>query len=296
MTRRITAGSACVRHVSATQTNPNRVIPMDSDRLDESVWWFFSAVLLICILFFLGTAEGQTVTSVLPIGPDQYTEQVYRATGLLYAQDERGAMNMRCTVTAIEKEPGGYVFVTAAHCVGDDDEEKERVKPEKVFFFITTDGAGSKEFMKAELIGAGYQHESDDFALLRVHTDAVLPLVAIGDDVTDHIGQPILNVASPAGLGKQTFKGIVSSPRLDRPVVSGDINWTGAMMVQMAGVTGGSSGSAIICMNQRAICGFLVGTIQGSETIAIPVSKFKAFRKAITEGTYEYFKPKGAKK
>src|SRR5262249_53215035 len=58
-------------------------------------------------------------------------------------------------------------------------------------------------------------------------------------------------------LGKQTFKGIVSSPKLARPVISGDINWTEAMTVQLFGANGGSSGSAIVCLQQRAICGFL---------------------------------------
>ncbi len=229
-----------------------------------------------------------------PPTDDQYIEQVlYKATGLLYNQADDGAMHMRCTVTAIEKTQKGYIFVTAAHCVGSDDTEKEKVKPDKTYFFITTDSdGGSKDFMKAKLIGAGYQHESDDFALLEVETEQQFPLVAVGNDVSDHSGQPIVNVASPLGLGKQTFKGIVSSPKVSRPVVDGDINWTEAMAIQLFGANGGSSGSAIICLQQRAICGFLVGTIGATNTIAIQVSRFKVWRKAIGEGKYEYFKPK----
>jgi hypothetical protein len=259
----------------------------------------FFAVILMLAAFAqkatLGVAPPQRIVETAVLSDDQYIEQVlYKATGLLYNQADDGAMHMRCTVTAIEKTPKGYIFVTAAHCVGSDDTEKERVKPDKTYFFITSDSdGGSKDFMKAKLLAAGYQHESDDFALLEVETDQQFPLIAIGDDVTDHSGQPVVNVASPLGLGKQTFKGIVSSPKLARPVVEGDINWTEAMAIQLFGANGGSSGSAIICLKQRAICGFLVGTIGGTK-IAIQVSRFKTFRRLVAEGKYEYFKPKKA--
>ena len=256
-----------------------------------------AAILTLLAPFAQKTAPGnlsQQAAGSAVLNDDQYIEQVlYKATGLLYNQADDGAMHMRCTVTAIEKTPKGYIFVTAAHCVGSDDTEKERVKPDKTYFFITSDSdGGSKDFMKAKLLAAGYQHESDDFALLEVETDQQFPLIAVGEDVADHSGQPIVNVASPLGLGKQTFKGIVSSPRLARPVVEGDINWTQAMAIQLFGANGGSSGSAIICLKQRAICGFLVGTIGGTNTIAIQVSRFKAFRLLVAEGKYEYFKPK----
>src|SRR5260370_2323516 len=227
-----------------------------------------------------------------PPTDDQYIEQVlYKATGLLYNQADDGAMHMRCTVTAIEKTQKGYIFVTAAHCVGSDDAEKEKVKPDKTYFLISEDrDGGSRDFMKAKLIGAGSQHESDDFALLEVETEQQFPLVAVGNDVSDHSGQPIVNVASPLGLGKQTFKGIVSSPKVSRPVVDGDINWTEAMAIQLFWANGGSSGSAIICLQQRAICGFLVGTIGGRNTLPIQGSRFKVRREAIAARTCEIFK------
>src|SRR5260370_21865503 len=99
-----------------------------------------------------------------PPTDDQYIEQVlYKATGLLYNQADDGAMHMRCTVTAIEKTQKGYIFVTAAHCVGSDDTEQEKVKPDKTYFYITADSdVASKDFMKATLIGVGYPHRSDE--------------------------------------------------------------------------------------------------------------------------------------
>lgn len=228
--------------------------------------------------------------STPPQTEDQFIDSVYRSTALLYSQDESGGMHMRCTTTAIEKTPKGYTFVTASHCVGKDNEEKERVEPDRVKFFITADEKDKKEFLSAQLIAAGYKHRSDDFALFSVETTQDFPLVAIGKDVTDHSGQPVLNVASPNGLGKQVFKGIVSSPFLDRSIVFEDINWTDAMLIAMVGTNGGSSGSAIVCLSQRAICGFLVGTIAETNTVGIPVSKFSKFREAIKNNKYRWFK------
>ena len=221
---------------------------------------------------------------------EQFIAQtLYPATALLYSQDESGSMKMTCTATAIEKTPKGYVFVTASHCACKDLEDKEYAKPEKAFFYITPDEPGEKQFLKASLVACGYQHKGDDFALFDVNTEKAFPVVAIGDDVTDHAGQPVVNIASPGGLGRQTFRGAVSAPKLDRSVESGDISWTGAMLLQLPGTNGGSSGSAIVCVNQRAICGFLVGVINETSIVAIPVSKYKAFRKAVDAKTYKNY-------
>jgi S1-C subfamily serine protease len=221
----------------------------------------------------------------------EFIDQVlYPATVLLYEQDEQGGMNMLCTATAIEKIDKGYYFATASHCAAEEDESKKEVRAIKTFFFITPDESGTKNFIKAEVVVCGYRHRGDDFCIFKVLTDKVFPVIGLGVDEVLHGGQDIFNVASPLGLGKQVFKGVVSSPKLDRPIVVEDINWTNTMLVQLFGTNGGSSGSAIICANQRAICGFLVGTINGTEVVAVPVSRFKAFRDLVNAKKYKWFK------
>ena len=241
------------------------------------------ALLLGLLLATLGVCAAQSDEAFIE-------KTLYPATALLYSQDSQGGMNMHCTVTAIKKLDTGYRFVTAAHCVAQDNEARKEVEIRRTSFFITSDTIGSKEFLPARVVVAGYQHRGDDFALLDVETDAIFPTIEIGTDVVSHSGESVVNMASPQGLGKQIFMGHVSSPKLDRPVESGDISWTGAMLVQLFGTNGGSSGSAIVSTKQKAICGFLVGSIGGTSIVAIPVSKYKTFLKLYEEGKYKWFK------
>jgi hypothetical protein len=207
------------------------------------------------------------------------------AVALLYSQDEAGDMKMRCTATAIGKTKDGYEFVSAAHCGCEDDTENHTVSPEKTFFFITTDGDEGKEFLRANLTGCGYRHAGDDFSFFSIETKEQLPTVALGSD--PQMGDRVVNVASPLGLGRQAFFGTVSSRTLNRPVVVEDINWTGVVLLQMFGVNGGSSGSAVVCLDQKAICSVIVGSIDKTSITAMPVSRLLKVRKALADGKYK---------
>jgi len=211
------------------------------------------------------------------------------ATVLLYSQDSQGGMKMRCTATAIEKIPKGYEFVTAAHCGCEDNVEKKTVSSERTYFYITRDEPKDKTFEKADVVGCGYRHAGDDFMILDVETANAFPVITLGKDPV--LLEPIINVSSPLGLGKQVFLGSVSSPILDRPVLDNDINWTGAVLLQMFGIAGGSSGSSVICLDQQAICAFVVGGIgdNGSTVTALPVSRLVSLRKSFKGKTYKYW-------
>lgn len=244
-------------------------------------------------MFRLGFWLGLFLLFVVPVSAqnqqdiDYVNHVFYPATALLYAEDSQGGMHMRCTATAIEKTKTGYVFVTAAHCGAVDDEAHKTVSPEKTFFYITADESADKDFMKAEPIGAGYRHRGDDFMLFEVKTEKNFPVVALGNDPV--VLESIVNVASPLGLGKQVFIGTVSKTRLDRPVVEDDINWTNAAMLQLFGTDGGSSGSAVVCLDQKAICAFVVGSVDKTTMIAMPVSRLKAVIVGLRDGSYKYW-------
>lgn len=211
----------------------------------------------------------------------------FPATVLLYSQDEHGSMNMRCTATAISQKDDTTEFVTAAHCACSDDTEHELAKPEAHYFFITADAKDTKQFVRAKLEGCGYQHKGIDVALFSVKTKDY-PLVGVGAD--PEAMDTVVNVASPLGLGKQVFTGTVTSPMVDREIVAGDINWTRAVLVQIPGTDGGSSGSAIVCLQQKAICAFLVGTANDTTMVAMPVSRMVKFREELGAGKYKYWK------
>lgn len=222
--------------------------------------------------------------------PDTLSSRLRQAVALLYSQDESGSLQMRCTATAFEKHGGTYLFASAAHCVGSDRSERA-ADPSTTPFYITFDDAGEKTFFRAQAKMVGYQHKGDDFATFEVASKQTWPTIPLGDekkvDVEDRASAALLNVAAPLGLGKQMFRGFVSNVFLDRPIIQDDINWSGTMLLQISSGPG-SSGSALVSEAQEAIVGFLVGTVGGSNVIGIPVSRFKAFRKASEAGTYKY--------
>lgn len=235
---------------------------------------------VVCLLAF--STFAQTGTDL-----DFVNKVFYPATALLYSQNSDGSMQMRCTATAIEKTDNYYVFVTAAHCGAEDNAESKTVSPEQTFFYITPDQVDNKTFLKADPIGAGYRHRGDDFMLFKVETDHEFQVVKLGKD--PRALESIVNIASPLGLGKQVFMGVVSNPSFDRPIVEEDINWTNAVGLQLFGTDGGSSGSAVVCLDQQAICAFVVGSVGGTTIVAMPVSRLEAVIAALKDGSYKYW-------
>ena len=219
--------------------------------------------------------------------------RVYRATALLYAQDENGGMTMHCTATLYAKAPGGYLVVTASHCLSDQEnfdveDTSKHIKAVVQPQFLTFDAVDTKEFLKAEVLAVGVQSKGDDFAILYVKLDREISTIPLGDESKEVFGSEVMSVASPAGLGRQLMHGYISMPRLDRPVKQNEINWTDAMMLQIPSGPG-SSGSSIISIHQEKIIAFLVGAYAGNNIIAIPVSRFKNFSKSINEHKYRWW-------
>lgn len=218
-----------------------------------------------------------------------FIDRVKNATALLYSQNEAGGMRMHCTVTASQKVGNVYTFVSAAHCIGNDDVQKERVAAYRnIPFYITFDESDEKRFYRAKVKSVGYQHRGDDFAEFEVTSNQTWPTIPIGDERKEEEGNAVLNIASPLGLGRQVFHGHISKIDLDRPIVQGDINWKGTVLLQMTGTNGGSSGSAVISEKQGAIVAFLVGTIGGTTITAIPASRFAEFKTRVAEKKYKW--------
>jgi hypothetical protein len=213
-----------------------------------------------------------------------------QATALLYVQLEDGSMRMMCTATAFEKKGDLTYFVSAAHCLSEDDEDHDRVNVSQAGWYVTFDDPDNKSFTQAKIVGAGYQHRGDDFAVLEVKLPKEVPVIPLAAD-DPSLGEELSNFASPGGFGKQLFRGHVSMEKLDRPMIEGDINWKGSTLLQTLSGPG-SSGSAVISKKQRGIMAFIVGRISGSPSVvSIPVSKFKAFWTDVQAGKYKWYKP-----
>lgn len=223
----------------------------------------------------------------------EFVKRVYSSVVLLYAQDETGGMKMRCTATAyrrIDAKDGAKKtrFVSAAHCVeGNTDEEQARQK-----FFVTLDAEGAKTFLPAVLVKAGDKKKGDDFSIFEVEGDKI-PVIPVGDDKPLAVGDQVVDVSSPFGLGKIYFEGYIGCLHIDRPPLdAGEVQWNDVMIAEIGGGPG-SSGSSVVSVDQKAIIGFLVGSFNGNVgMIVVPVDKFKKFEAQVDAGTYKKTPPK----
>jgi len=246
--------------------------------------------LALLFAFFGGVALGA------PHDTEPLENDFMNATTLLYGQDESGSMKMLCTATAFEREGKVYHFAAAAHCVSEDDTDHERVQMHQMSWFITFDDLKDKNFVSAKVLGVGYQHRGDDFAVFEVVIEKrAVPIMPLAEN--PHLGEVIVNIASPLGLGKQLFRGHVSMEHLNRPLIQDSINWKGAALLQMS-VGPGSSGSAVVSLRQKGIVAFLVGELsqqRGSPNIvAIPVEKFKKFWTDVKAKKYKWYREEDA--
>ena len=222
--------------------------------------------------------------------PESLNQRVYDSVVLLYVQDGAGDMRMACTATAFDQKKSAdqkktvYRFVSAAHCVEGNDDAQQKLEK----FYISSDSNGEKNYLLAKLVQAGDKTQGDDFSLFEVTTADTFVVTPLGDDSTLKAGDGVVNVAGALGLGKQFFQGYISEQHVDRPPVNiGVVVWTDLMLVEIGGGPG-SSGSAIVSTDQKAIVGFLVGDA-GADVgkLCVPVSKFKKFVTAVDSGKYK---------
>jgi S1-C subfamily serine protease len=238
-------------------------------------------VFLPLILFVLPTfIKAQTP---IPTGEKTLAAKVSKSVVLLYEQDEAGGMTMLCTGTAYRKIDKGYRFVSAAHCVsGDDDDEQS-----EIHFFVTADNH-QKTFIPVTLIRAGDKDRGDDFSIFEAVTEEVFEVTPLGDESTLQAGDAVLDISGPHGLGKMTYFGYVTTVKVDRPQLDAhEVKWNNPMIVSIGGGPG-SSGAAIVSLDQKAIVGFFVGEFSSGDSggIVVPVSQFKKFEGAVDAKTY----------
>jgi hypothetical protein len=236
----------------------------------------------------------QKPTAAIPLTPESFAKQnFYPAVYTLFTEKDDGGMDMHCTATAFEVKPSdhGYHlvrFASAGHCVQKGGGEavlfpflaptsSSKITP--LTYYLSLDDGDDKVFLRAKFIASGDGGRGEDFSVWELRTKEDIPTMPLGVDPLDAFDEPIINISNPMGLGKQVFRGGVSRLNLDRHGGPEDQDWHGDMLVQLFGVDGGSSGSALMCSNQRAICGFIIGYFgeAHSTMVATKVSNFKAW-------------------
>jgi hypothetical protein len=240
-------------------------------------------LLLVLSFLYIPIAYAQSVSK-----PE--IDHLYNSVALLYTQDQAGDMRMTCSVTAFAEKADAhsgitYRFVSAAHCVEGDNDKQQKLQK----FYISADTKGTKAYFPAQLIQTGDKALGDDFSLFEVTTAEKFEIMPLGDSSILKMGDVVIDVSGALGMGKQFFQGYVSEVHLDRPPLNaGSVQWTDVMLIQIGGGPG-SSGSAIVSTDQKAIVGFLVGSDGEGDIgkICVPVAKFIEFVKAVDAGTYK---------
>lgn len=245
---------------------------------------FLAIALAFTMLGLSVPARAQKSITPIAVGPNSaLIANTYESVVLLYSEDATGGMHFHCTATAYRKTDKGYRFVSAAHCVtGDRSVDQKELK-----YFVSNDAA-TKSFIPVKLIEAGDKNRGDDFSIWEADTKDSFIVTPLGDNEKTSMGSEVIDIAAPMGLGKQYFVGYVSSTHVDRPPLdAGEVKWHDIMMI-MIGSGPGSSGSAVVSIDQKAIIGFLVGGMSGNiGAIVVPVNSFKVFESLVDSGKYK---------
>ncbi len=252
-----------------------------------------AGIVALTLLGFAYSARGENLSSgaVAEVDMEPWEREFKKATVNLFEEDEEGNLNFVCTATAFARTGKKYYFVSAAHCVGDDDTDHEKVVTRPSNWYITFRDPGAKHFFPAKILVHGYQHRLNDFVVLEVELEHLVPTMSLAAN-DPHNGEIVSNLASPHNLGKLLFRGLVSMESVDRTILVGEdeVNWKGTAVLQI-NVGGGSSGSAIVSQRQKGIVAILIGMNSGSMAYAIPVSKFKQFWAEFQAKKYKWYRP-----
>lgn len=185
------------------------------------------------------------VTSSRANTPD-FRDRLSKATNPLYADFNDQGPRFICTTTAIQKVKGGYILLTARHCVVD-----MRFK----VFFVIIDKDSDTPYIRASLLVAG--GPDTDAALLQINTPLDIPVIPVGDERLISVGSKVEYFGYPMNLGKLFFEGYVSAAKIGPPAYD-QPQWNGDLGITIQ-IGPGSSGSALVDPNQEAIVGVVTG-------------------------------------
>lgn len=227
-------------------------------------------------------AQTQVGNSSQQERPTQFADKLYQATALLYRRDKSGDLSFSCTATVFEKTDIGYWAVTARHCVKDDSTR----------YFLVFDEGADAPYVRADVL---FISPDTDAAVLGLVTSQDLPVIPLGDERIEPIGAPIVNMASPSGLGKLFFHGFIVSKKLvEREQNKSEIVDPIVLQIPSAG---GSSGSAVVSESQKAIVGILVAIYIPQNggviaTLAVPATQVSKNVADFKAGKLVQWKPK----
>jgi len=203
-------------------------------------------------------------------------ERYFHSVGLLYTGDGVLAPSFSCTYSAFERVPGGFNFVGAAHCL--------ETHPKVVL--IEDDSEG--RVYKATLVAEGDQAKGYDFSVVRVSAPPGAFTIAPLGHNPRRISERVYTISSPLGIGRTYQEGTVSVLDIRSGVYVYDLvapphTYKHNLGVNILGLAPGSSGAAIMCLEQEAVCAIFVGILPGT-MVAEPIKRFEQWWKNVQVG------------
>ncbi|PIT88078.1 MAG: hypothetical protein COU29_03630 [Candidatus Magasanikbacteria bacterium CG10_big_fil_rev_8_21_14_0_10_36_32] len=223
---------------------------------------------------------------------DRLENDLLSASFVVYGFSKDGEhKNIQCSATVFEKEGNIYRLITSAHCLVEDEQYDGIVRVLPYNIFIAHNSLDSLIF-SARLVAIGFQGRYDDFAVLQAEiVDDTIPAIPLAksDPV---IGEEVVNVSFPSLVGRQLVRGITMIEQVE--ISSGEMKGDKVTVFDLTSGSG-SSGSAIVSREQKAIVGVLTGgysqegQLLNETTVGLPVSKFRIFWEAVKADEYPWY-------
>ena len=128
-----------------------------------------------------------------------------------------------------------------------------------------------RRVFKAELVGADAE---SDLAVLKIKTKSPLPQAALGDSSDIMIGEQVIAIGNPFGLGHSVTVGVVSA--LNRRVRAAKGSWLGGLIQTDASINPGNSGGPLLNADGELV-GINAAIYRQAQGIgfAIPINRVK---------------------
>lgn len=223
-------------------------------------------ILILALLFvFAGLSVGADSIHT----PKGFIGRLWNGTLALYGQKGK-ATHFLCTAEPIAKTKGGYLLLSAGHCVQE--------TPADIKFFVADEISGEMTPVTVVKAHDGVDGNDEiDFATFDLKTTKQYPVFELGTDRDLRVGDKVINPHFALGLGKQISYGIISSTTIVKSEECHENGCLGNFLVQdYAGA--GASGSAVLSAKTHKVIGIMVFEFGAQVGFAVePIDRFQAF-------------------
>lgn len=204
-------------------------------------------------LTFVGSGLSATIKP-----PKGYYRKAYDATFMLYGSSKKDQVENHpmCSATAFRKVQGGYLLLSAGHCTKEGTPDEF---PADLTYSVSSD-IGTPTY-PVKLLKFAFNEETNlDFSIFFFPTALKFPVIELGDENSERVGNATYNFNFSKGVVKIFAKGVVAAPLI--PKGEPHNLW---LVTQFA--ASGSSGSAVISEKTHKIIGIVS---YGWETRTMP--------------------------